>query len=276
MAFPLLFLCLLLADCLPQDFLRVPSGKLLHKDCIHQVPDGSHFRIDSENIIVQTKSGETIFHPLCPEPPINLQHGPAWKAWAEYNNSFPITYLQTTWDIPDKPSGGGALLYYWNGIEPTDNSAVLQPVLQYGSGPAGGGDFWGLASWYVSSTTAVHSDLITCTGASVTGTLTLASNNSWTVLGVCGSQTASFNYNPQFDPPYTWGYPCVLEAYDLNTCIDDYPSSGSVTFTDISMKVGKGKPVTADWDTKTKDATCNEHVVVNSPKEVELLWSTGK
>jgi len=53
------------------------------------------------------------------------------------------------WTVPSNPSDNGALIYLFNGIEPSNFSAILQPVLQYGSNGAFGGNYWVIASWYV-------------------------------------------------------------------------------------------------------------------------------
>ena len=43
-------------------------------------------------------------------------------------------------------------IFLFNGIQNTGaNFGILQPVLQYGSSAAGGGAFWSIASWYVTS-----------------------------------------------------------------------------------------------------------------------------
>jgi hypothetical protein len=57
-----------------------------------------------------------------------LTHGPAWKAWTQFNATAAVTRLATTWSVPATPKrNDGQILYYWNGVEPLDNSAVLQP-----------------------------------------------------------------------------------------------------------------------------------------------------
>jgi len=278
--FVLLVLLCFSADAkskLPKDYVRVPGGKLFHKSCVHHVPSGATAREDqNKNTIVTLASGKTIKHPRCPYPVINPGplHGPAWKAWTEYNNTAPVTKFTTVWGVPPAPpSYTGQILYYWNGIEPSQNTAVLQPVLQYGSTPAGGGTYWALASWYVSDATAQFSDLVPCTSTTVVGDMTVDSaSGAWQVVGVCGSQKASLTYTPP-ESDYTWAYPCVLEAYDVEDCTNEYPTSNQLGFTNIKMFVG-GQQVSPTWIPRTKNNMCNERAVVTSTTQVALMWNT--
>src|SRR5262249_40987400 len=52
--------------------------------------------------------------------------------------------------VPPAPSlSSGQLMYFYNGMVPLDSGSVIQSVLQWGVNSAGGGNFWGIASWYV-------------------------------------------------------------------------------------------------------------------------------
>jgi len=262
---------------LPKDYVRVPGGKLFHKTCVHHVPAGATARSDhKKNTIITFAAGKTVRHPPCPYPVINPGplHGPAWKAWAEFNNTAPVTNLTTVWGIPPAPqSYTGQILYYWNGVEPSKNTAVLQPVLQFGETPAGGGSYWALASWYVSDVTAQYSDVVQCTSSTVVGNMGIdSSSGAWLVTGVCGSQKASLTYTPP-DTDYTWAYPCVLEAYDVTDCNGQYPTSNQLVFNNIQLSV-QGKQVQPEWAPQTKNNQCNEHTVVSSATQVTLFWNT--
>ena len=70
--------------------------------------------------------------------------------------------FRTNWTVPAEPtSDSGQLIYYFNGIQNSDRNSILQPVLQWGISPAGGGAYWSVASWYISPTGhAVFSSLI--------------------------------------------------------------------------------------------------------------------
>lgn len=262
----------------PLDYVHVPGGKLFHKDCVHGIPDGAHLETDSlKNTKVTHPNGETQLIPPCPYPVLTPGplHGPAWKAWTEFNNTQPVTKFSTQWGIPpNPPSYTGQILYYWNGIEPAANTAVLQPVLQFGATPAGGGQYWAVASWYVSDVTATYSKLLACPtkgNPSVIGTMSVDSSGKWTVTGVCGGTPTTLQYTPP-DRDYTWAYPCVLEAYDVDDCKREYPTTDSLTFSNIQLWVA-GNPVTPTWKPQTKNNQCNEHATVTSTSQVAILWN---
>ena len=108
----------------PTGYVRVPGG-LAHKSCTHEVPAGV--------VLDQTTL------PICEFPFLrtgglrqtanNLTHGSAWKAWAQFSSgaSSSVTSLVSLWTVPGQPSAsGGQVLFFWNGLEPRDTSAVLQ------------------------------------------------------------------------------------------------------------------------------------------------------
>ena len=138
------------------------------------------FTFFAASVEVHHPDGTTAVH-SCAHPP--LTHGAAWKAYTQYHNSKGMDLYTASWTVPAQPgSDDGQILYYWPGTEPDDNSFVLQvcvclcvcvsvllddnsfvlqPVLQWGNTPAGGGSWWGLASWFVSaSQPTIVSDVI--------------------------------------------------------------------------------------------------------------------
>eukprot|EP01121_Diplochlamys_sp_Union-15-3_P011806 TRINITY_DN3458_c0_g1_i1.p1 TRINITY_DN3458_c0_g1~~TRINITY_DN3458_c0_g1_i1.p1 ORF type:complete len:281 (-),score=54.64 TRINITY_DN3458_c0_g1_i1:30-842(-) len=254
-------------------YVPVPGKGYIHEDCVYSVPSLSftlqHF---GDNLKVITSEGEEFQIPPCSYSPY---HGPAWKTWAQYQNPQKITYLTGEWVVPPPPTDNGAqILYYWNGVEPTDNSAVLQPVLQYGETPAGGGQYWGLASWYVSDTHgAFFTKLITVNpGDVVLGSMSLEKNSSWVVTGqnTKTNEAVSFTYKP-YSGDYTWAYE-VLEAYSISNC-DQYPTTNGVYFSNIKVAVA-GTEVKPAWVTMTKNTFCGENTKVISAEEVEIVWAS--
>ena len=126
----------------------------------------------------------------------NATHGSAWKAWAQVSApSGSVSAINSTWVVPGPPiSPGGQTLFFWNGVEPADTSAVLQPVLQWGTSAAGGGPYWAYASWYVSASHGSHfSPLVKVSpGERVAGSNTLESDGvTWAITAAAPGKTAS-------------------------------------------------------------------------------------
>lgn len=113
------------AAALPDGYVLVPGG-YMHASCVHEVAAGAV--LDAGSLA------------LCPHPflrrgraveGVNTTHGSAWKAWAQYNGptgATTVTNLVSQWAVPSAPShtGNGVTLFWWNGVEPVDTSAVLQ------------------------------------------------------------------------------------------------------------------------------------------------------
>eukprot|EP00339_Tiarina_fusa_P019438 CAMPEP_0117064550 /NCGR_PEP_ID=MMETSP0472-20121206/45092_1 /TAXON_ID=693140 ORGANISM="Tiarina fusus, Strain LIS" /NCGR_SAMPLE_ID=MMETSP0472 /ASSEMBLY_ACC=CAM_ASM_000603 /LENGTH=182 /DNA_ID=CAMNT_0004784755 /DNA_START=125 /DNA_END=673 /DNA_ORIENTATION=- len=157
-----------------------------------------------------------------------------------------------------------------------DNSFVLQPVLQYGSSPAGGGMYWAIASWYVGDR-AFFSNLVNATvGDMMFGTMTAADSSnstSWNIVSENSNTKQSVSLQVENIITQTYAY-CVLEAYNLFNCADEYPAgTTSEPFTNLVTDVA-GVSSSPQWVSKTKDPRiCNEHTTITSPTEVAIVWT---
>lgn len=271
------------------NMVPIPARGYTHKSCVHNVSSfvqyAAHLEHDTVNgdvlIFDVLPNGRKVFKKRfgpCQHQSKNTnlttRHGVAWKAWTEYEKSSSdvVTFLSGKWKVPQAPSSRGQLLYLWNGIEPHSGEGVLQPVMQYGSSAAGGGNFWGIASWYVSSDHgSYHTSLVEArTGDYMVGTVTLT-GNSYSINGtvLSSGKSAQFSMVPK-DGPYTWS--CnTLEMYSLESC-SQYPTDPYVV-TDIKVELG-GKAVTPTWKPMTKNPiTCNEHATSNGPTDSTVHWN---
>lgn len=148
LAFAVVVLCSDAGDeidvALLRDYVKVPGGRSLHKSCVHHAPDGSVVSRDAaKNLIIQEADGTRTVHPPCPhkafftngakkqslrrekrddveegaiETSEQLMHGPAWKAWCQFNATAAVTSFATSWSVPATPRrNDGQILYYWNG-----------------------------------------------------------------------------------------------------------------------------------------------------------------
>jgi len=263
------------------NYLPIPSG-LAHSSCIHEVPSGSIVSHDKQGqLIVSTPSGELLNIPKCEYPFVRNaersnkpQHGAAWKTCAQYENTNSITYLYGEWEVPPNPiMQTNQILYFWNGVEPEDNSAVVQPVLQFGATPAGGGYYWAMASWFVSFQGAVFSNLINTTvGSTVSGENSYNTNGTWFATGkdIGSQQSTTLGIDPGI--AYYYAYE-VLESYYISSC-NQYPSTGVVSFTNIQVQAG-GLSVTPQWKSVILDDPCQENTVIVNPTEVQITFNVS-
>lgn len=259
-------------------YVRVPGGRLVHEDCVHSVPSGTHIEESNNTFIFLHPDGTTKTVPMCenpdaPDTHLGVGHGNAWKTWAQFKtaNSKSVTRLSNTWTVPPAPTvEGDQILYYWNGVEDGDRtggSGVLQPVLEWRAG-----SHWGIKSWYVGAGGTVTSDLVaTPSGSVIHGSMEQAGDGTWTVTGSAeGGQPATLSYT-RHSLTFTYAYE-VLEAYFVGSDCSMYPPDGGLTFT--STKVAFDGEDVADDDVKweafscpsgpgcTDSASCGESTVI--------------
>jgi hypothetical protein len=116
--------------------------------------------------------------------------GDRWIAYTGWTNTSgaQITSFRTSWVVPEEPeTTNGQLIYLFNGLQDSPVTMILQPVLQWGDSPAGGGRQWAVASWAVfSSGDAVMTKLDRVKpGDTVTGVMTLESMAAGIYIWTC-------------------------------------------------------------------------------------------
>ncbi|MBV8485111.1 MAG: hypothetical protein JO077_19875 [Verrucomicrobia bacterium] len=123
---------------------------------VHQVPTGYELvRMPDEHMRMENPTtGDHIDFPK----PVSLNKPTipftdnGWVTFASWYNDTgtPVAYYVADWNVPPAPSTyDGQTIFLFNSIEPASGNAILQPVLQYGTSAAGGGEYWSVASWYV-------------------------------------------------------------------------------------------------------------------------------
>jgi hypothetical protein len=243
------------------DWVQVP-GQLIRPDCVHEIPNGARVEIANGTITGDvTLNGALIAHyDACSEAPIitrprgsteNLIYPPStdngWVEAAQWeafpNSTDNIDYMGGNWTVPSYPSTNGALIYLFNGIEPSTESWILQPVLQYGSNGALGGNYWGIASWLVGPGYVYHSPLeIVYPGNLIDGytqtTGTVGGSRQWEVLAYDYS-TGAYSYITANTTglQWNWAFAGVLEVYGLTSC-SQFPAAGNAVFTNSAVYHG--------------------------------------
>lgn len=190
-----------------------------------------------------------------------------WQTYAWWDSgSQAITYFKTDWTVPPAPAASsGQTVFLFNGIQNTGaNFGILQPVLQWGISAAGGGTYWAVASWYVTSSGhAFHSNLVRVnTGAKLVGIMTQT--------GVSG---ANHNYESTFQgiahttlpvaniAPLHWANE-TLEAYSMANCAD-FPNIADTPMSSIEIRIGAAHPK-LHWMVVDAIKNCGQHTVVGS------------
>src|SRR5215472_16474296 len=121
-------------------------------------------------------------------PPASANGWVTYASWTN-NTGKPISLFSTNWVVPPAPATqSGQLLYLFNGIQ--NSTMIYQPVLQWGSNGAFGGNYWCVASWYADGQggPAFHTNPVNVApGDILTGAMTLT-----------GQTGSNFNYNCEF------------------------------------------------------------------------------
>ena len=192
--------------------------------------------------------------------------GSGWIAYAYWNNGTgsTITSFTTTWEVPQPPpTQSGQTIFLFNGIQNVGNNfGILQPVLQWGVSAAGGGPYWAVSNWYVTSGgQASYTPLVQVNaGDTLTGVMTLTgqTNNLFSYtsefVGIEGALTV------QNIAELLW---CneTLEAYSISQC-SDYPPGGTA-FTGIEIRTIAGDP-SLNWVAVSAVTDCGQQANVAS------------
>ena len=264
-----------------QGYVRTPGG-FRHKSFVHLVKPGQTItKRAGVSRLMDIKTNQLIATPGPSDPgPSFPGDGGGWVTWATWTNTTgqAISRFATTWTVPPAPTTqSGQLIYLFNALEDQAGDNILQPVLQWGLSGAGGGNFWGVANWYVDSNNhAFCTDVVPVNvGDKVTG-----------VVAASIQANASFNYTSEFQ-----GVPGTklnvdglselvlaeetLEAYTLTQC-SDYPNTAMTAMTAIDLQV-MGNPAPVSWVRSVMDnPACGEHTAVVSNAtpggEVDLYY----
>jgi len=202
---------------------------------------------------------------------VNLRAAPddGWQVWSTFqhpnNDTFVSFYglfnvpgTPTSWDPTDE-----GILYMFTGLQsdnwvPINNEPpapptfdIIQPVIQFGGGSEnGGGQYWGIASWYVTlNDGAVWSTLLELhTGDVIIGNMTQTASTSWFIGGQLQGTSKTSNLNIKRARLITqpWAY-CTLEVYNIATCNWFPPAGSAINFYQMSFTDAKG-PINAAWN----------------------------
>jgi hypothetical protein len=255
-------------DIVPQASQVLTPFGYRDKATVHQVPNGYQLnRMPDGHFRMQNRStGDHIDFPgptasakgTTPLPDNGWITGINW-----FNQTGkPVSKFSTNWRVPSPPQTfTGQTLFLFNGIEPASFDSILQPVLQYGGSAAGGGMYWAVASWYVTSSTSFVSQLVQVSaGQLLTGIMRLVSENnpefsySCQFKGINGTNL-SINNIAQL----MW---CVetLEVYGVTEC-SDFPNTPFTKFSRINIR-NEGTVPAMSWTIGNNQTDCGVQTTI--------------
>ena len=264
--------------------MQTPAG-LFPKSNVHAVPTGARVHQSPTEVQIIGSNG-TVLHSVpitgskTPGAPFRrptststnrrreLSSGYVGYAYWENFGSSPISFFATSWTVPPVPSNvDGQLLYWFNALVPDSDDAILQPVLQFGLSPAGGGAYYGVASWYLLNSNIYHTGLVQVEpGQGLAGYMTLTS------VALSGS-TPTYTWSTTFvDIPSTTLFITTteeltlayeaLEIYNAETAAD--LPSGSTEFTQINIVTQDQENPSITWTALSDPADGISMSVVSS------------
>jgi hypothetical protein len=240
--------------------------------------------------------GEVTRNPIRRRPYPGPPGSSNWISYAGWLNTTgqPISSFSSAWTVPEPPATPSTqLIYLFNGAEPADSSAVLQPVLQWGdSGPDDDGvnrtgPFWTVASWIAPAPNGhtYHTPHVRVNpGDRLVGLMELQSSASESPVYTCRFDGIHGTELPPFQiQELVW---CIhtLEAYELVdppdtlpydlTAKTRYPNAASVQFGEISVRLADsssrsgwiaGDPVTTlgEYTSVDIDSTANGAITIH-------------
>jgi len=267
------------------DYVPTPSG-YLHKTCVHDVGnnakavpqfDGSIFvtKEDGSHLRIPRCNYPRLINEMRPHPQVD---GSGWQVFTVWDAGQDLTTFNGTWNVPSNPpSYNDQLLYTFTGLQNSFGDGeqgvdIIQPVLQFGDSPAGGGAYWGIACWYVTSTgIGLHSTLQpAAAGDNILGVMTKPSATSaaWTIVATDTTTAATTQLLVdkslgKFEP-YAF---VTLEVYSVTDC-NQYPTD-PLNYVNLEIDVNS-QPVTPQWQTQSQQQICSESIVVNSASSVTI------
>ena len=267
------------------DLVLTPGG-FRNRGLVHRVDPGNALELVSDRQFqlrdLRRNTTVEIAEPTATAEATAPALGSGWIAYTYWKNGTgtPISQFTTMWQVPPPPAAGIAneTVFLFNGIQNYGaNFGILQPVLQWGPSAAGGGQYWSVASWYVTSGgQAFHTNLVRVdSGDTLIGVMALTGRN--------GSQ---FSYTSEFRGIAGTTLPVqniaelqwcneTLEAYGIQAA-GNYPDAPLTQFTEIFIRTGSVAP-SITWTPVNAVTDVGQHAVVISNSasfgEVDLYYS---
>jgi len=259
------------APSFEEEMVLTPNGYRPSR-CVREVPSDSIISKEEDFIRITKPSGDEELLEYC-----NYKNNRSrsvedsgWIVYASEASQTSYNFFSGDWNVPATPvNSEGQTVFFFLGFIDHIQNEIIQPVLQWGQSAAGGGEYWGVASWWASSNgNAVFSKLIGAnSGESIYGNMTLGSDGTWYITALFGGYWTRIlidNLSPQVMATVT------LEAYNIRDC-NDYPSDGGATFSNMQLQAGNS-PMYPSWRSTADFTDCNQGVNIYGASSVELTY----
>lgn len=167
-----------------------------------------------------------------------------------YEISGPISHYSAKWNVPSPPNfKADQTIYIFIALQGgfiTENGGnsdhILQPVLQWGWSPAGGGNYWSICNWHVTNNNQFFYDSLIKVnpGTTLEGVikLTTATNGQYTYRSFFEGYSTGLEVSnlPELNSFYV-----TLEAYNVYSC-NEYPADEKVRMKNINIMTGNTYP----------------------------------
>lgn len=181
---------------------------------------------------------------------------PDFDGWIEDAYNWSINYLdlfEAYWDVPSSPPSPNpyAVNFLFNAIEPTDYSAIVQPVLEWNWGGSGR---WTAKAWAVdqNGNTYTSDPINVDVGDQLKGTLlwqddyAFPISDCWYIeITDCTTDQKTYLYSNAVGRDFNLGVFVALEGYNIE---DDGDVPGNTTFYNIVFKDNNLNPVYFQWN----------------------------
>lgn len=193
----------------------------------------------------------------------------AYAYWSNPNTASPITYFTTNWTVPSAPSRQGSqTIFLFNGMQDglTSTSYIIQPVLQWGPSAAGGGKYWAITNWYVSSSQAFYGSLVTVSaGTQLQGVMeeTASSGGNYSYYSYFTGYSTASALQVNNVPEAFWAAE-TLESYGVTNTNTMYPPNTDVAMGSIQILQGSSN-ASLTWSTaQAVSGSAQKAVVVSN------------
>jgi hypothetical protein len=271
------------ASSAQSDLVITPAG-LMPRSSVHFIAPGYHLSVENGRLQkFETRTGRMIedFGRVTITPARHRKTAQGWIAYAFWNNTgTAITSFTTNWTVPSVPTNQGSqTLFLFNGMQDgtTSSSYIIQPVLQWGPSAAGGGKYWAITNWYVSSNQAFFGTLVNVSpGTALQGVMreTAVSGSNYSYNSSFSGYSTASALQVNNVPQSFWAAE-TLESYGVTSPGTMYPPNMDIAMTSIQILKGSSNASISWTPVQQVSGSAQKAVVVSNASpggEVDIYF----